>query len=264
MLTRQFRFLILLVVVGVSLPSAIVIQAHSLSQSVQQWFMGSWRGRITQTNGGTYDGVFSFINDEVGGVFGTSVYVELQCGGDLTLLSVDETTLEFQEAITYGFSRCVSGLRKTIGLISNDTISYTISAGQGYVANATLKRVLTEELTQYTGNWRGRISQASCCTYDGIFSFNEVNIGEVFGTSAYVELNCGGQFRLLSADAVSLEVQEIITYGLSRCASGLRKTITFSSTTALEYKISSGQNISATAMLNKFYPLYLPSIRSVD
>lgn len=260
-MSKQLQFLILLLAFAGSLAAGRVLYAGSISQPLQEWFIGSWRGTIIQANGGSYEGFFSFRSSEVGEVFGTSVYVELKCGGDLTLLSVNETNLEFQESITYGLSGCVSGLRKTITFSSTEAISYTISTGQGYQANAILSRVTTQGLSSYTGNWRGQIDQVNCCTYEGVFSFNETNIGEVFGASSYIELDCGGQLRLLSANESFLEFQEIITYGQSRCVNGLRKTITFVSTTSLNYEISSGQNISATALLSRFYSLYLPTVR---
>ena len=189
------------------------------------------------------------------------MYVELKCGGDLTLLSITETEIEFQESIIYGRSGCVSGLRKTITLSATGTISYSISPGQGYSADAVLSRVVAQGLSQYIGNWRGEIVQVDCCSYNGIFSFNAANVGEVFGASSYIQLNCGGELKLLSTDETSLEFQELITYGGSNCVNGLRKTITFLSNHSVNYEISSGQNISATALLGRFNVLYLPIVQ---
>jgi hypothetical protein len=112
-ITRNCQLVVTIIVIFLLsiVPSAYAIPTP---QQNETWFVGGWRGRITQTNYGSYDGVFSFRAASVGQIFGTSTYVELKCGGELTLLSVSETTLEFQERLTYGSGGCISGVKKTL------------------------------------------------------------------------------------------------------------------------------------------------------
>jgi hypothetical protein len=255
MVARCFATLaVVLLGIGASL-----VDAAPLQQS-QTWFVGSWSGRITQPGAGSYDGVFSLKPASVGEVFGTSSYVELACGGYLTLLSVSETTLEFQETLTYGLSRCISGLKKTLTIRPDMSLDYAISPGQRVTATAVLAPASNDALPAYVGTWRGVITQGSAQRYTGIFTFRQGNVGDRLGTSYYVELGCGGELTLLSVTPTSLEFQEQITFGRG-CGSGYRKTLTFVSSNTLNYSISPNQGFSATAQLNRAYFVYLPMTR---
>lgn len=238
---------------------ASLVDAAPLQQS-QTWFVGGWRGRITQPGAGSYDGVFSLKPASIGQVFGTSSYVELACGGYLTLLSVSETTLEFQETLTYGLPRCINGVKKILTIRPDMSLDYEIAPNQFGTATAILMPASNDALPAYVGRWRGVITQGGALTYTGIFTFREGNVGDRLGTSYYVELGCGGELTLLSVTATSLEFQEQITSGRG-CGSGYRKTLTFVSSNALDYSISLNQGFSATARLNRVYFVYLPSTR---
>jgi hypothetical protein len=255
MIARCFACLAI-VLVGLS---ASLIDAAPIQQN-QTWFVGGWRGRITQPGAGSYDGVFSLKSASIGEVFGTSSYVELACGGYLTLLSASETTLEFQETLTYGLSRCINGVKKILTVRPDMLLDYEIAPNQFGTATAILTPASNDALPAYLGTWRGVITQGGAQRYAGIFTFRAGNVGDRLGTSYYVELGCGGELTLLSVTATSLEIQEQITFGRG-CGSGYRKTLTFVSSNALDYSIVPGQGFSATARLNRAYFVYLPMTR---
>jgi hypothetical protein len=221
-------------------------------QAQENWYSGGWQGQITQTQPGAsvYNAVFSLKTAKVGEVFGTSNYVEINCGGELTLLSMTDKSLEFQERLIYGIGRCRSGVKKMLTLIAPTSLSYAISSGQNAIATATLKRADNSELKRYAGRWRGRISQGGSSGYTGIFVFNPGNVGDRFGESEYTELGCGGDLILLSVSAKALEFQENITYG-GGCISGIRKTVTFTSPNELKYSLSPNQGYSSSAILTR-------------
>jgi hypothetical protein len=105
------------------------------------WYIGNWLGKVVQENGYSYSGAFKFRKAEIGDVIGMSEYKELTCGGELRLLSISEESIEFQETITFGANKCLSGLRKMLTFVSPNTLEYSISPGQGpYVATGTLNR----------------------------------------------------------------------------------------------------------------------------
>jgi hypothetical protein len=232
------------------------LAAQPTQQTTQTWFVGGWRGTITQPSARIYDGVFSLKSANLGEVFGTSSYVELDCGGTLTLLSVTETTLEFQEKLTYGTSRCIDGLKKTLTLRPDMSLDYAISPNQGVTATAILAKASNAALSQYIGVWRGVILPERASPYSIIFRFNAGHVGDRFGTSYYPELGCGGILTLLSVTATSLMVQEQITFGAG-CGSSYQKEVTFVSSSALDYSSEDTRN----SRLTRAHFLYLPLAR---
>ena len=258
MYARQYNVVVFMILLLSVL--AVPAQAMLVAQTQQTWFVGGWRGTITQARFGTYDGVFSLQSASVGEVFGSSSYIELGCGGKLTLLRVSDTSLEFQEELTYGLSRCISGVKKMLTHVSDSSLGYATSPGQSGTATATLSQASNAALPAYLGNWRGRITQGASLGYTGVFSFTQGNVGDRFGTSRYIELGCGGVLTLLSVTATNMKFQEQITYG-GGCITGVRKTITFVSPNILDYAISPNQRHVATVRLTAVSFVYLPIMR---
>jgi hypothetical protein len=164
------------------------------------WYIGNWLGKVVQENGYSYSGAFKFRKAAIGDVIGMSEYKELTCGGELRLLSISEESIEFQETITFGANKCLSGLRKMLTFVSPNTLEYSISPGQGpYVATATLNRSnssssgttdfrMSSSRSQEinwganASNLRGRLDQD--------FTFNcspNGAIGSVWGTGIYTD-----------------------------------------------------------------------------
>ncbi|WP_395103476.1 serine/threonine-protein kinase [Actinomadura sp. SCN-SB] len=81
----------------------------TVKASVGTFFIGTWRGRITESGGKRYVGVLKIRKGRTGEKVGTSRYAALDCSGDLRLLSATSTRLRLRESITRGRGRCVSG-----------------------------------------------------------------------------------------------------------------------------------------------------------
>ena len=111
-------------------------------QSSSSEILGNWLGSINQGGYSGYSGEFSFsmARDEI---IGISRYPELNCEGELTLLSVKDNQYSFQETITNGISNCISGLTKTFLVISPTTIKYS---NNRYNITANLKKTDKSEL----------------------------------------------------------------------------------------------------------------------
>ena len=134
-----------------------------------------------------------------------------------------------------------------INTVSRLAIRAGINLGEPVVASSPSLSPVTTALRDISGTWEGDINQRGARPYSGIFSFSVAD-SNIVGKSQYPELNCGGELQLLSMDNQTYKFQETITYGTSRCISGLTKVFFLTSPTTINY---SNQAYSITAILNK-------------
>lgn len=96
---------------GLFLISTLSIAAHA--QSVSENFLGDWSGEVLQADIGWYYWTDININQlQLNQISGTSDYPTLQCGGNLTLVSVGANQIRLFEHITFlnrQIANCVDG-----------------------------------------------------------------------------------------------------------------------------------------------------------
>ncbi|MEH2110464.1 hypothetical protein [Nostoc sp.] len=72
------------------------------TSSVPSGYVGVWRGNGIQSNNNQWSILITLISGEVDSIIGTIAYPSLNCGGELSLQSVNKSSIEISEDITYG------------------------------------------------------------------------------------------------------------------------------------------------------------------
>ena len=80
-------------------------------------YVNNWVGFGDQNNSGEWPIELKINGGQVGEVVGVISYPSLNCGGELTLLQVDERQIVLRENLTYGFFRCANNGDVTLTLI---------------------------------------------------------------------------------------------------------------------------------------------------
>jgi LCCL domain len=251
----HISFIVLATALSVAFPQPFKTQVNAQSTNLSASYLGVWEGNGTQA-GSSWTISISLTPGAVNSVVGTISYPSLSCGGTLTLHRIKNQSIELDEKFTYGSEKCVPG-RVVLQPSSDEQnqLEYKWLFPDGTEgATGSVRKIgnKTSPLSWYIGNWFGKVVQENGYSYSGAFKLKKAAIGDIIGMSEYKELGCGGELKLLSISEESLEFQETITYGTSKCLSGLRKTLTVVSPNILEYSISPDQGpYVATATLNR-------------
>ena len=96
----------------------------STGNEIPASYSGIWSGNGTQDNPpGQWTILIGLNNGAIGSVVGTVAYPSLECGGKLTLQSVNPDSIEFFEDITYG-TNCVDEGTVTLNLVSANELGF--------------------------------------------------------------------------------------------------------------------------------------------
>lgn len=72
------------------------------SNIVPSGYVGVWRGNGIQSNNTQWSILITLISGEVDSIIGTIAYPSLNCGGEISLQSVNKSSIQISEDITYG------------------------------------------------------------------------------------------------------------------------------------------------------------------
>lgn len=93
---------------------------------------------------------------------------------------------------------------------------------------------------RFLGTWVGSVkNRSSVSPYPVRITLTPGSLGQRFGTSEYVTLQCSGYLILSNATDSELIIQENIQSGQNNCVNAVPVTLTANSDESLEYKASS-------------------------
>ena len=196
---------------GPSAPSA-PSTVWTVADNAQAPLAGTWANYIIQSPGTSeYNAILNIDGDaDPSGVVGTVHYPELDCGGDISIDSVDGIVFTIRETITEG-TRC--------GSTNFYEVEYLPGTDQVRMIHPLVTMHLDREpsLTELAGLWSGEIEQFEPfpdffeqeITLDGTLGADG-RIGSVF----YPPFSCGGDLYVNAIDGGVLSITEVNTFGL--------------------------------------------------
>jgi len=194
-----------------------VASATTGSGAPPEQYIGVWRGSGTQVNPmASWTALLTYTGGAVGTVVGSIAYPSVQCGGQLTLTSVNSASLVLRERITYG--PCIDNGDLTLRLTSGTSLAFDWrSQAFPTTGSGTLTRANgagTDVPGPFSGIWVGQGFQYNpAIQWSILLGFANGSIGTIVGSIAYPSLRCGGELHLRAASGNRIELLEDITYG---------------------------------------------------
>lgn len=99
-----------------------------------------------------------------------------------------------------------------------------------------------DPLSVFEGSWDGNVFQRGSRPYTVFMSLHADHGSTSIGEISYPELDCGGRLELVAASSGVLQVNEILTYGLSKCVGGGIIVIEMSSSNRARWRWTNGNS----------------------
>jgi hypothetical protein len=122
-------------------PSEPKLQDKVVSIDPRMFLNGVWEGTVYQPGFGSYSVIMNIGSTDTSRQDGVIDYPTLKCGGKIEYLRSQDTTVEFQEVISYGKPKCVNGGKIRMKMAGDHSMDWKWYYPDGHLgAEANLRK----------------------------------------------------------------------------------------------------------------------------